>query len=187
MATSIVQAGIFIQLQNVGVKEQSKTEKGHYTSWKLADFGIAKMLTREAQEQYYGGDAPGVPTYMGPEVLRDFETYSAASDVWSLGCVIAFFMRNGKHVFNCNDDVLYFKPRMASDMIFDEESTNNYSSTIVQLVCSMIQVNLSSNIDIFIQPIHKLQTSVRRSIECLKSSKIKSHLGRSKRQKSPSC
>ena len=52
------------------------------------------MLTREAKEQYYGGDAPGVPTYMGPEVLRDFETYSAASDVWSLGCVIAFFMRN---------------------------------------------------------------------------------------------
>ena len=112
----------------------------HKTSWKLADFSIAKMLTREAQEQYYGGDAPGVPTYMGPEVLRDFETYSAASDVWSLGCVIAFFIRNGKHVFNCNDDVLYYRPSMASDMIFDEERTNNYSSTLVQLVCSMIQV-----------------------------------------------
>ena len=124
----------------LGVKEQSKTEKGHKTAWKLADFGVAKMLTREAQEAYYGGDAPGVPTYMGPEVLRDFETYSAASDVWSLGCVIAFFIRNGKHVFNCNDDVLYFKPSMASDMIFNEESTNNYSPTLVQLVCSMVQV-----------------------------------------------
>ena len=108
--------------------------------WKIADFGVAKLLTREAQEQYYGGDGPGVPTYMGPEVLRDFETYSAASDVWSLGCVIAFFMRNGKHVFNSNEDVLYYKPRMASDMIFDEERTNNYSSTLVKLVCSMIQV-----------------------------------------------
>ena len=124
----------------LGVKRLSRFEKGHMTSLKLADFGVAKMLTREAQEEYYGGDAPGVPTYMGPEVLRDFETYSAASDVWSLGCVIAFFMRNGKHVFNSNEDVLYYKPRMAGDMIFDEERTNNYSSTLVQLVCSMIQV-----------------------------------------------
>ena len=125
----------------LGVKEPCKgRETGHKTSWKLADFGIAKMLTREAQEQYYGGDAPGVPSYMGPEVLRDFDTYSTASDVWSLGCVIAFFMRNGKHVFNCNDDVLYYRPSMAGDMIFDEERTNNYSSTLVQLVCSMIQV-----------------------------------------------
>ena len=113
---------------------------GNATSWKLADFGVAKMLTREAQEQYYGGDTPGVPTYMGPEVLRDFETYSPASDVWSMGCVIAFYMRKGKHVFNCNDDVLYYKPSMAGDMIFNEESINNYSSDLVQLVCSMIQV-----------------------------------------------
>ena len=80
---------------------------------------------------------------MGPEVLKDFETYSPASDVWSLGCVIAFYMRKGKHVFNCNDDVLYYKPEMASDMIFNEESTNNYSSALVQLVCSMIQVYIN--------------------------------------------
>merc|ERR550532_3785813 len=96
----------------LGVKQPSRYEKGHVTFFKLADFGVAKMLTREAQEAYYGGDGPGVPTYMGPEVLRDFETYSAASDVWSLGCVIAYHMRNGKHVFNSNDDVLYYKPMM---------------------------------------------------------------------------
>ena len=123
----------------LGVTVWCKSENGNRISWKIADFGVAKMLTREAQEAYYGGDGPGVPTYMGPEVLRDFETYSPASDVWSLGCVIAFYMRKGKHVFNCNDDVLYYKPEMASDMIFNEESTNNYSSALVQLVCSMIQ------------------------------------------------
>jgi len=123
----------------LSVTEWYKSEKAHKTSWKLADFGVAKILTSIAQAEYYGGDSPGVPTYMGPEVLRDFETYSAASDVWSLGCVIAFFMRNGKHVFNCNEDVLYYKPSEASDMIFDEESNNNYSSTLVQLVCTMIQ------------------------------------------------
>ena len=48
-------------------------------------------------------------------------------------------MRNGKHVFNCNNDVLSFQSRMTSKMIFNEESTNNYSSA---LVCSMIQVML---------------------------------------------
>ena len=112
------------------------------------------MLTREAQEQYYGGDAPGVPTYMGPEVLRDFETYSSASDVWSLGCVIAFYMRGGKHVFNCNDDVLFYRPSMASDMIFNEERTNNYSSTLVELVCSMIQVTLLVEIVSIQRPSH---------------------------------
>merc|ERR1712055_491822 len=122
----------------LGVGEYCKEERCHLTAWKLADFGVAKMLTREAQEQYYGGDRPGIPTYMGPEVLRDFETYSAVSDVWSLGCVVAFYMRRGKHVFNCNDDVLYYRPNMASDMIFNEESTNNYSSDLIQLVCSMI-------------------------------------------------
>lgn len=125
----------------LGVKEWRTDERAHKTTLKLADFGVAKMLTREAQEVYYGGDAPGIPTYMGPEVLRDFERYSAASDIWSLGCVIAFYMRNGKHVFNCNDDVLFYQPRMADDMIFNEESTNNYSSTLVHLVCSMIQTN----------------------------------------------
>ena len=98
------------------------------------------MLSREAQEVYYGGDAPGIPTYMGPEVLRDFETYSTASDIWSLGLVIAFRIRGGKHVFNCNDDVLYYGTHMASDMILDREVVNNYSTDLAHLVCSLIQV-----------------------------------------------
>jgi len=67
------------------------------------------MLTKEDQEAYYGAEARGVPTYMGPEVLRDFETYCAASDVWSLGCTIGFLMRNGKHVFSSNVNVLQYK------------------------------------------------------------------------------
>ena len=38
---------------------------------------MAKMLTREAQENYHSDDGPGVPTYMGPEVIRNFENYTA--------------------------------------------------------------------------------------------------------------
>ena len=48
----------------LGVTEWSASERNYGTSWKMADFGVAKMLTREAQEVYYGGDGPGVPTYM---------------------------------------------------------------------------------------------------------------------------
>ena len=115
-------------------------ETGLKTMWKLADFGVAKMLTRQAQEVYYGGDAPGIPTYMGPEVLKDFETYSAVSDIWSLGLVIAFYIRNGKHVFESNDDVFYYKSSMAADLILDVEEANFYSTTLLQMIFSMLQV-----------------------------------------------
>ena len=51
----------------LGVTVWSKSENGHRISRKIEDFGVAKMLTPEAQEVYYGGDAPGVPTYnVGP-------------------------------------------------------------------------------------------------------------------------
>jgi len=123
----------------LGVGEYCKDEGRHLTSWKLADFGVAKMLTRTAQEAYYGADVPGVPTYMGPEVLRDFETYSAASDVWSLGCVIAFYMRNGEHIFNNNEEVLRYEPWMSSSLVFTERCYNNYSSTLTDLVDNMLQ------------------------------------------------
>merc|ERR1719323_2995457 len=123
----------------LGVGEYCKEERRHVTAWKLADFGVAKMLTRTAQEAYYGADVPGVPTYMGPEVLRDFETYSAASDVWSLGCVIAFYMRNGEHIFNNNEEASRYEPWMSSSLVFTERCYNTYSSTLTDLVYNMLQ------------------------------------------------
>ena len=114
--------------------------RGHLTSWKLADFGVAKMLTREAQEAYYGADNPGVATYMAPEVLEHFENYTAATDMWSLGCLIAFVMRKGKHVFNSNEDVLYYETGMG-DMIFsDKEISMQYSTQLQGVVYSLLQV-----------------------------------------------
>jgi len=123
----------------LGVGSYCPKERRHLTNWKLADFGVAKLLTWEAQQAYYGAEEPGIPSYMGPEVLRDFETYSAASDVWSLGCVIAFYMRDGEHVFDCNEEVLYYDPEMASDIVFTDECYDNYSSTLINLVSNMIQ------------------------------------------------
>ena len=98
------------------------------------------MLTREAQEAYYGADNPGVATYMAPEVLEHFENYTAATDMWSLGCLIAFVMRKGEHVFNSNDDVLYYETGMG-DMIFsDKEISMQYSTHLQGVVYSLLQV-----------------------------------------------
>ena len=58
---------------------------------------------------------------MGPEVLKNPESYSAASDIWSLGCVTIFYMRGEKHVFTCKDDVLNFQPDPSGNVIFDNE------------------------------------------------------------------
>ena len=80
----------------------------HMISWKLADFGVAKMLTREAQTAYYGADNPGVATYMAPKVLRHYENYTGASDMWSLGCVIAFVMNKGRPLFESKRDVFRY-------------------------------------------------------------------------------
>ena len=66
----------------LGVTRWSLSENGYRTSWKLADFGIAKLLTKETQQAYYTAGYQGVPTYMAPEVWRDFRDYSDKSDVW---------------------------------------------------------------------------------------------------------
>jgi len=59
--------------------------------------------------------------------------------VWSLGCVVAFYMKIGKHVFNCNDNVLNYNSEEATGTIFDQESKSSYSQDLIQLVKTMIQ------------------------------------------------
>ena len=121
----------------LGVNEPAvPPETGHKITWKLADFGVAKMLTREAQEAYYGADNPGVPTYMGPEVLQNFENYSAATDMWSFGALIGFLMQDGSHIFSCNQDVVDYQ----SGMIFCEGTAENYSTDLRELVDSLLKV-----------------------------------------------
>ena len=76
-------------------------------SWKLADFGVARILTQEAQTAYFEDNNPAVAIYRAPEVLRH-ENYTAASDMWSLGCVIAFVTNKGRPLFECKGDVLRY-------------------------------------------------------------------------------
>ena len=125
----------------LGVTEPSRNSKepGHRTYWKLAGFGVAKKLTREVQEAYCAVNVPGVPVYMAPEVLNDFESYSTASDVWSLVCVTTFYMRGGRHMFTSKDDVLNFQADESGEVIFDKEESNFFSKSLLHLVLSMLQ------------------------------------------------
>ena len=83
----------------LGVTGWCEIEKDWRVSWKLSDFGIAKLLTREAQEMYYTDHAEGSPIYMPQEVLNDFTSYTFASDVWALAAVVSFLCNRGRHLF----------------------------------------------------------------------------------------
>lgn len=119
----------------LGVNEWSKWEKRHGISFKLADFGVAKLLNRDAQEAYYGAEYQGVPTYMAPEVYEDYETYSEKSDVWSLGCVMAFYLNKGRHLFYTPEDVQSYG---GHEHILDDEAFDEYTHGLLELVFRML-------------------------------------------------
>jgi serine/threonine protein kinase len=52
----------------LGVEDWNPVHNEIRIRWKIADFGIAKLLNRDAQGNYYGGDLAGTPKYMAPEV-----------------------------------------------------------------------------------------------------------------------
>jgi tRNA A-37 threonylcarbamoyl transferase component Bud32/tetratricopeptide (TPR) repeat protein len=54
----------------------------------LADFGIARALTRAAGEGTSSGVAIGTPAYMSPEQAAGGAVIDARSDIYSLGCVV---------------------------------------------------------------------------------------------------
>ena len=100
----------------------------------MTDFGLTKTLTRDVQEVY---SVSNLPVYIGPEVLTDLESYTAASDIWSLACVTAFYMRGGEHLFNNKDDVLKFRP--GESRVFDNKEASFFSTSLTKMVLSMLQ------------------------------------------------
>ena len=66
----------------LGVNEYSKKVGRHLINWKIADFGVPKLLKKDAQEAYYGAEDQDVATYMAPEVWQDYEQYTEKSDIW---------------------------------------------------------------------------------------------------------
>jgi serine/threonine protein kinase len=71
---------------------------GGGTIWKLADFGLATLLTGDELGRYYTDTICGTPTYMAPEVCKRFQDYSFPADIWSLGAVMSYYCK-GEHLF----------------------------------------------------------------------------------------
>ena len=41
-----------------------------FIQWKVADFGIARVLRKNSIGEYYASSVCGTPVYMAPEVLK---------------------------------------------------------------------------------------------------------------------
>jgi len=83
----------------LGITVYSKSEKRAGTTWKLADFGIAKLLGDKQMNNFYTSTLAGTPIYMAPEVLKG-EKYTFSADMWSLGVVMSFWCNVGAHLFS---------------------------------------------------------------------------------------
>ena len=53
----------------LGMNEWNNEKDETRLNWKIADFGIAKLLNMDSQGQYYSSTLAGTPIYMAPEVI----------------------------------------------------------------------------------------------------------------------
>ena len=82
----------------LGVTVYDNSEKRAGTVWKLADFGIAKLLDDRVLGNMFTSTVAGTPIYMAPEVLKG-EKYTDTADMWSLGGIMSFWCNVGQHLF----------------------------------------------------------------------------------------
>jgi serine/threonine protein kinase len=82
-------------------------------SAKLVDFGMAKVLGKEAPEITFGSKICGTPQYMPPERAQGRPVTSAA-DVYSLG-VIAYELLTGQLPFNFKSPVEVMTAHITKD------------------------------------------------------------------------
>ena len=102
---------------------------------------MAKPLDEKAQKKYYSAASSNqLPAYLSPEVYQDHETYTSGADMWSLGCVIAFYMRQGEHVFEKKEEVTSYKLGHATSKIFNPVMASQYSKHLLDLVYNLVQV-----------------------------------------------
>ena len=65
----------------------------------VADFGIARAITKDAERLTDGGMAVGTPAYMSPEQASGERGLDASTDVYALGCVL-YEMLAGEAPYN---------------------------------------------------------------------------------------
>ena len=66
------------------------------------------------------------------QVLSRWKRYSFGADIFSFGCVIAFFVNRGKHLFPDDSKVRKWRGLRKDDII------SGYSSDLFSLICSTL-------------------------------------------------
>jgi len=105
--------------------------------FKLADFGLAKLLTADAQGDYYTHTRCGTPRYMAPEICTHWRKYGFGADIFSLGCILAFFANRGKHLFYSQEEIRNWRGMEEEE---EEVIRPGYSSDFVCLVGEMLRL-----------------------------------------------
>ncbi len=132
-----------IKPDNILGKTTGKARDGRdLVDWKLADFGIAKLLNRKRLESYYAQTCAGTEIYMAPEVMDtsvDVEKrYGLGADVWSLGAVMHFFCSNGQHLFRSASAVQSWRGGFSRRL---NQPQQQYSDDLHALVSRMLDPN----------------------------------------------
>jgi serine/threonine-protein kinase len=97
---------------------------------KLADFGLARLLTEASLELSIEGQLAGTPSFLAPEVING-ERAAPASDVWSLG-VVAYRMLNGRHPFHATTlQSLFYAIQTADPPPFEPDAPPHLSGLIL--------------------------------------------------------
>ena len=102
-------------------------------TFKLADFGTAKIFSKDSQSKLYTNTYVGTPGYMAPEVVFR-EDYTFSADMWSLGAVISFVCNNGEHLFKDKYDVMRWLGN-------EDPLPEHFTATLRNVVNMLLQPN----------------------------------------------
>ena len=101
--------------------------------YKIADFGIAKLVDKTLETNHYASTYAGTYCYMAPEVLNQ-QKYTVSADMWSLGAVTSFLCNNKRHLFTSNDEVRRVKGGI-------DPFPRRFSSSFREAVVTLLRVD----------------------------------------------
>ena len=121
-----------VKPDNILCITESHEDKKEVT-FKLSDFGTAKVFDKNSQNKLYTNTYVGTPGYMAPEVIFR-ENYTFSADMWSLGAVMSFVCNNGEHLFKDKYDVMRWFGN-------EDPLPKHFTSTLRNVVNMLLQPN----------------------------------------------